>query len=76
MVKRFLNLLNWEFSNINQAALLLGFFALMSQVLGLFRDRALASVLGASSIGHKKTYIRTLRAFNDYLPYQYTFRYM
>jgi len=49
MVKRVLNLLNWEFNNINQAALLLGFFALMSQILGLFRDRALASVLGASS---------------------------
>ena len=39
-------------------------------------EKTSLSVLGASSIGHKKTYIRTLRAFNDYLPYQYTFRYM
>ncbi len=37
-----------EFSNINQAAFLLGFFAILSQILGLFRDRSLAHFLGPS----------------------------
>jgi putative peptidoglycan lipid II flippase len=35
--------------NINQAALILGLFALLSQVLGLLRDRSLAHYLGPSS---------------------------
>ncbi len=48
MVERFTRLLNREFSNINQAAILLGFFALLSQVFGLIRDRTLAGVLGPS----------------------------
>src|SRR5436190_1225967 len=33
MVKRVFNLLNREFKNINQAALILGFFTLLSQIL-------------------------------------------
>jgi putative peptidoglycan lipid II flippase len=49
MVERFTRLLNREFSNINQAAILLGFFALVSQVLGLVRDRALAGMIGPGS---------------------------
>jgi putative peptidoglycan lipid II flippase len=48
MVERFTRLLNREFSNINQAAILLGFFALLSQIFGLIRDRTLAGVLGPS----------------------------
>lgn len=48
MVERFTRLLNKEFGNINQAAILLGFFALLSQVFGLIRDRTLAGVLGPS----------------------------
>jgi len=35
-----------EYGNINQAALLLGFFAFLSQVLALFRDRFFAHFIG------------------------------
>ncbi|MFA6000352.1 MAG: murein biosynthesis integral membrane protein MurJ [Candidatus Paceibacterota bacterium] len=38
-----------EYGNINQAALLLGSFAFLSQVLGLFRDRSFAHFIGPSS---------------------------
>ncbi len=37
-----------ESVNINQAALLLGFFTLLSQVLALFRDRSIAHFIGPS----------------------------
>lgn len=37
-----------EYTSINQAALLLGVFAFLSQVLGLFRDRAIAHFIGPS----------------------------
>ncbi|MFA6274505.1 MAG: lipid II flippase MurJ, partial [Candidatus Paceibacterota bacterium] len=37
-----------EFGNINQAALLLGSFAFLSQILGLFRDRSIAHFIGPS----------------------------
>lgn len=37
-----------EYGNINQAALLLGFFAFLSQVLALFRDRFIAHYIGPS----------------------------
>lgn len=47
MVKSFLNILNREISGLHQAAYLLGFFAICSQVLALFRDRILASRFGA-----------------------------
>lgn len=49
MVKRVFNLLNREFKNINQAAIVLGFFTLLSQVLALFRDRMFAHYLGPST---------------------------
>lgn len=49
MVKKVFNLLNREFKNINQAAIILGFFTLLSQILGLVRDRAFAHFLGPSS---------------------------
>lgn len=39
-----------EYVNINQAALLLGLFAFLSQILGLFRDRALAHFIGPGTI--------------------------
>jgi putative peptidoglycan lipid II flippase len=48
MVKKIFSIFNREF-NINQAALLLGFFAIVSQILGLLRDRSLAHFLGPSS---------------------------
>jgi putative peptidoglycan lipid II flippase len=47
MVNKFLKALGRETSNIHEAAYLLGFFALFSQVLGLFRDRLLAHYFGA-----------------------------
>lgn len=37
-----------EYIHLNQAALLLGFFTLFSQVLGLFRDRLIAHYIGPS----------------------------
>ncbi len=49
MVKKFLNLLNTEIAGLHQAAYLLGFFAICSQVLALFRDRILASQFGAGN---------------------------
>ena len=47
MVSKILKLLNRESVGINEAALLLGLFTLVSQVLGLVRDRLLATYLGA-----------------------------
>jgi putative peptidoglycan lipid II flippase len=49
MVKKALAMLNKEFSNINHAALVLGFFTLLSQILALFRDRMFAHFLGPST---------------------------
>lgn len=42
-------MLKMEVSGLHEAAFLLGFFALMSQVLALVRDRLLAHTFGASS---------------------------
>ena len=47
MVKKILTFLNKEFHGVNEAALLLGGFAFLSQLLGLIRDRTLAYVVGA-----------------------------
>ncbi len=47
MVQRILRLINKEFGSVGQAALLLGIFQLLSQILGLLRDRSLAHFLGA-----------------------------
>lgn len=46
MVNRLLTFLNKEFRGVNEAALLLGGFAFLSQLLGLIRDRMLAHVVG------------------------------
>lgn len=46
MVKRILRIFNTEFRNVNEAALLLGALTLLSQLLGLFRDKALAHFIG------------------------------
>ncbi|MGB8815698.1 MAG: murein biosynthesis integral membrane protein MurJ [Minisyncoccia bacterium] len=46
MVKRFFNIFYKEISGLHEAAYLLGLFALLSQILGLFRDRMLASSFG------------------------------
>ncbi len=47
MPKKILSFFNKEFNGINEAALLLGGFAFLSQILGLIRDRTLASMIGA-----------------------------
>lgn len=46
MVNRILTFLNKEFHGINEAALLLGSLTFLSQILGLVRDRILASIIG------------------------------
>jgi len=49
MVKRLFKLINREVDGLHQAAYLLAFFALMSQVLALVRDRILAATFGAGN---------------------------
>ncbi len=49
MVKRLLQLLEQKQRGLHEAALLLGFFALLSQLLGFLRDRLLAAHFGASA---------------------------
>ncbi len=50
MIKKVFGLLNKDVSGLHQAAYLLGFFALLSQILALLRDRLLAHSFGASEI--------------------------
>ncbi len=50
MVKKFLSYISREVSGLHEAAYLLGFFAICSQVLALFRDRILASSFGAGNV--------------------------
>lgn len=50
MVNRLLRFFNKEISGLHQAAYLLGFFAICSQILALFRDRILASYFGAGNV--------------------------
>lgn len=47
MVKRVFGILHKEISGLHEAAYLLGFFTILSQVLGLVRDRLFASYFGA-----------------------------
>ncbi|PIQ92366.1 MAG: hypothetical protein COV70_00750 [Parcubacteria group bacterium CG11_big_fil_rev_8_21_14_0_20_39_22] len=47
MVKKIFNLLNQETNDIHKAAYLLGFFAFLSQILALVRDRIFAGSFGA-----------------------------
>ena len=47
MVERILNFINKETNGLHQAAYLLSFFAISSQVLGLVRDRLLAATFRA-----------------------------
>ncbi|MDP3763148.1 MAG: lipid II flippase MurJ [bacterium] len=49
MVRNFFDFLYKETRTLNQAALLLGLFAFLSQVLAFLRDRLLAHIFGASS---------------------------
>lgn len=50
MVNRIITFLNKEFHGVNEAALLLGGFAFLSQLLGLIRDRMLAHIVGPGPI--------------------------
>ncbi len=50
MVKRFLQIMGKEISGLHEAAYLLAFFALLSQVLALIRDKILAYNFGAGHI--------------------------
>ena len=49
MVQKFFGFFYKETSALNQAALLLGLFAFLSQILAFLRDRLLAHIFGASS---------------------------
>ncbi len=48
-MNKILRILSKEYGSVNQAALLLGFFAFLSQLLALFRDRSIAYFIGPSS---------------------------
>src|ERR1035437_4066102 len=45
---KLLRMFGKEYGNINHAALLLGIFTLLSQILALFRDRSIAHFVGPS----------------------------
>jgi putative peptidoglycan lipid II flippase len=49
MVSRLIKLLNKDITSMNQAALVLAVFSILSQLIGLFRDRFLASTIGPSA---------------------------
>ncbi len=49
MVKKFFTIMNQEIQGLHEAAYLLAFFAFVSQILGLVRDKLLAYSFGASS---------------------------
>ncbi|KKR79785.1 MAG: Integral membrane protein MviN [Candidatus Nomurabacteria bacterium GW2011_GWA2_40_9] len=49
-MQKILSFFRKEYVNVNQAALLLGSFALISQILGLFRDRLIAHSIGPSPL--------------------------
>src|SRR4051812_22673223 len=50
MIRRFLTFVNGQWQGMHQAALLLGVFSLVSQLIGLFRDRMLAHTIGPSTL--------------------------
>ena len=52
-MERILKFFSKEYESISQAALLLGFFAFLSQFLGLFRDRAIAYFAPRLTGNHK-----------------------
>src|SRR3989338_8640745 len=49
-MQKILRIFSKEYVNISQAAILLGCFTFLSQVLALFRDRAIAHFIGPSSL--------------------------
>ncbi len=49
MIRRLFRLVNRGWQGMHEAALLLGLFSLVSQLIGLFRDRLLADMIGPSA---------------------------
>lgn len=49
-MNKIIKIISKEFHGLNEAALLLGGFAFLSQVLGLIRDRSLAYIVGAGPV--------------------------
>lgn len=49
-MNKIIKIINKEFHGLNEAALLLGGFAFLSQILGLIRDRSLAYIVGAGPV--------------------------
>ena len=49
-MEKILRIFRKEYININQAALLLGSFAFLSQILGMLRDRLIAHSIGPSFV--------------------------
>lgn len=50
MMNKIVKIIGREFHGLNEAALLLGGFAFLSQILGLIRDRSLAYMVGAGPV--------------------------
>ena len=46
MIRKLLDMVNRRFQGMHEAAILLGVFSLVSQLIGLFRDRMLAHMIG------------------------------
>jgi putative peptidoglycan lipid II flippase len=49
MIRRIFSVVNKGWQGMHEAAILLGVFSLVSQLIGLFRDRVLANTIGPSS---------------------------
>jgi peptidoglycan biosynthesis protein MviN/MurJ (putative lipid II flippase) len=78
VVSKALKFLNREVGAVNQAALLLGIFTLLSQVLGLVRDRMFTSRLGAGivSLMYITHRFRCLILFSILLRHLFLLRYL
>ncbi len=50
MIRKFLQMVNRRFQGMHEAAILLGVFSLVSQLIGLFRDRMLAHTIGPGPV--------------------------
>ena len=49
MIRKFFTMVNKRWQGMHEAAILLGVFSLVSQLIGLYRDRMLAHVIGPSA---------------------------
>ena len=46
MIRKLIDMVNKRWQGMHEAAILLGIFSLVSQLIGLYRDRMLAHVIG------------------------------